>query len=133
MSLFNDYETVVLDWLFGNSAVTRPASFTLGVSSTEPADNGSNIQEPSTGDYARVSITNNTTNFPNAPVGGPKASGADFVFPVATSPGWGAEVGWWVLWDGTTPVMWGELSPHKTIAAGDILRIPLGAMLITAD
>jgi hypothetical protein len=128
MSLFNAYETVVLDNLFGSGT---PASFSLAASTTEPQENGSGITEPSGGGYARVSITNNTANFPNAPLGGPKTNGADFTFPTANGS-WGT-LGWWVLYDGATPVIFGTLTPSKLIESGDILRIPTGQMTITCD
>ena len=130
MSLTNAYEKVVLDYLFGSGT---PASYDLGVSSTEPADNGSNITEPSTGGYARVAITNNPTNFPPAPTGGPKTTGADFQFAAASGVAWNQVARYWMLFDGATLAFYGTLSPEKSIDVGDVLRIPATQMLISAD
>lgn len=130
MSLFNGAEKAVLDNLFGSNS---PATYQLAVSSTLPAEDGTNITEPGGGvGYARVSITNNSTSFPAAPSGGPKTNGVAFQFTQATGS-WGAAVGWWVLYDGATPIIWGTLTPSKTITSGDILRIPSGQMTISCD
>lgn len=128
MSLFDSMENAVLDWLFGSGS---PASYDLAVSSTTPADNGTNITEPSTGGYARLNITNNVTNFPAAS-GGTKVNGATFQFPPATAS-WGAALTHWVLYNGGTPVIWGTLSPSKTVDTDDALRILAGQMSITCD
>jgi hypothetical protein len=129
MGLFDTKERDVLDWLFGSGS---PATYDLGVSSTLPTDVGGNITEPSGGGYARVSITNNSTNFPAAPSGGPKTNGTTFQFTAASST-WGAALTHWVLYAAGTPVIWGTLSPSKTIEAEDALRILAGQMTITCD
>jgi len=44
-----------LDQLSGNGAPIAPANLFIGVSSTAPAEDGSNVTEPTAGSYARVS------------------------------------------------------------------------------
>lgn len=64
-----------------------------------PNDAGTGGVEVSGGGYARVSITNNTTNFPNAS-NGSKSNGTVITFPSATVA-WGTVVGWGI-WDAST-------------------------------
>lgn len=89
--------------------------------------------EPSGGGYARVAITNNTTNWPAAS-NGQKSNGTDILFPVATADWgqvavvsiWDAETGgnsWWI----------GTLTVFRDILNGDQLRIPAGQLTITED
>lgn len=44
-----------LDHIFGKSTYSAPAHIYVGLSSTLPASDGSNITEPSGGSYARIS------------------------------------------------------------------------------
>jgi hypothetical protein len=75
--------------------------------------------EPSTGSYARESITNNTTNWPT-PTGGDPATvsnGTSITFPTTTAS-WGQLVGFG-LWDalsGGNLRTWGLLSAASTVA-----------------
>lgn len=128
MSLFNTKEDQILDGLFGSGS---PATYDLALSSTPPNEDGTGITEPVGNGYARVPITNNSVNFPPA-VDGVKLNGADFQFPQA-SGSWGSSLGYWVLYASATPVMWGTLTPPKTILAGDTLRVPTGNMTLTCD
>jgi hypothetical protein len=131
MSLFDTKELAVLDSLFGSGS---PATYSLGVSSTVPFDNGTNITEPSGGSYARVTVNNNSTVFSPASGGSKTNGGASGTLSFSqASATWGAALGWWVLYDGATPVIWGTLTPAKTIDTGDVLRILQNQMTITCD
>ena len=60
MSSFSDYlGKKMLDHAFGGEDYTRPANVYVGLSTTEPEDDGSNITEPVGGNYARVELDNN--------------------------------------------------------------------------
>ena len=77
-----------LDKWFGATDFTPPATWYVGLlDATETELTG--------GGYARVAVTNNTTNFPNA-VSKQKSSGTAVVFPVATAD-WNEaiKVGFW--------------------------------------
>jgi len=128
MGLFDGQENAVLDSLFGGGS---PGTYDLALSSTQPSDDGTNITEPSGGGYARLSISNSGASF-NAASGGSKTNAATFEFSAATAS-WGAALTHWLFYDGSTPIIWGTLSPSKTIDTGDILRIPAGQMTLTAD
>lgn len=54
-------ERQVLDALFGSGT---PATWYWGLSTTAPNDDGTGFTEPVGAGYARVAMTNNTTNFP---------------------------------------------------------------------
>lgn len=85
-------EEDIADSQFGAGATTySPATWYLALSTTTPANDGSGFTEPVGGSYARVAITNNTTNFPNATqVNGvtTKTNGVKFTFPNPTGS-WG--------------------------------------------
>lgn len=76
----------VLDHVLGATAYTAPATVYLALFTAAPNDGGGGT-EVSGGSYARVSITNNTTNFPNASSGS-KNLATTQTFPTATA-GWG--------------------------------------------
>ena len=89
MGLSPARERVIADNQFGSAA---PATWYVGLSTTEPSDDGTNLVEPVGGSYARVAVTNNATNWPAATtVAGvtTKANGAKVTFPNPTG-NWGA-------------------------------------------
>lgn len=106
----------LLDSLFGSAS---PATYYFGLSTTQPTSAGGNITEPSGGAYARVSVTNNSTNFPAA-ASRSKSNGTAITFP-SPSGSWGT-VGWWVIMtasSGGTMRSSGALNNASTIASGD--------------
>ena len=84
---FTDFaNNKALDLFFGAAAYTPPGVLYLGLSLTT-AHKGGYVTEPSGGGYARVALTNNSTNFPAA-VAGSKSNAAAVMFPTPTSD-WG--------------------------------------------
>jgi hypothetical protein len=71
-----------LDAIFGNSNFAPTLYF--GLSTTVSAVGGTNITEPTDDTYARVAVTNNANNFPNA-TGRTKTIHALVSFPAATA------------------------------------------------
>lgn len=132
MSLFDVAEAFYLDFIFGSGS---PTSFDLGLS-TDTLDDTGVTGEPSGGGYARVTITNNVTNFPAATTAAgvtSKSNGASFTFPTATSS-WGT-IKHWFLYDNDNLlyVIHGPLTSFKPVEVGDIVRIPAGGMVISLD
>lgn len=131
---FTDYlENELLDHVWGNSAFAAPGTIYVGLSTTAPADNGTNITEPSGGSYARVAVTNNLTNWPAA-VSGAKANGATITFPQATGA-WGT-VSYFFCSDaasGGNILGSGSLTTPKTIDNGDTASFSIGDLDITLD
>lgn len=96
MPLTTTLENALLDSYLGAVAYNAPATLYFGLSTTTPAKDGTGVTEPSGGGYARVSVTNNTSNFPAAS-GGSKANGSTITWPQATAS-WG-DVTYLVVYD----------------------------------
>lgn len=128
MSSFNDaLENALLDHVFGSVDYTPPTNITVHLYTVAPTDSGGGT-EVSTGvwtNYAAVSLTNNTTNFPAAS-GGAKSVGVDVDFGTATISGAAPTVVAMALKDGSTFLGWAPLAVNKTINNGDPVEFPAG-------
>jgi hypothetical protein len=84
---FTDYtEGKVADEIFGATAFAAPGTLHVGLHSAYPNEAGSGAELTGNG-YARVAVTNNTTNWPNYS-GGQKTNGNPINFPTATGSNW---------------------------------------------
>jgi len=125
MSSFSDYlENKVLAHVFGGTAYTAPATLYIALYTVAPTDTGGGT-EGSGGSYARQ-----TGAFT---VSGNLATNTSAVeWPVATGT-WGTVVAVGVF-DALTSgnlLAYGNLASSKTIASGDVFRIPTGDLDIT--
>lgn len=87
---FSDYfENKALGLLFGQVSYTVPATYYVGLwtATLSDASTGATAGEPSGGSYARVSVTNNSSNF-DAVTGGATSNTNLITFPMA-SASWG--------------------------------------------
>lgn len=128
----NYLENKVLDHILGNTAYSAPATTYIALYTVTPGETNGGT-EVTGGSYARVSVTNNTTNWPNASSGS-KSSGADFTFPTATA-NWGTVVAFGIL-DASTSgnlLYYGDLTVSKTISTGDTAKFATGDITITED
>lgn len=120
MPLTTTLKNKLLDAYLGGVSYTGPATVYFGLSTTTPASDGTGVTEPSGNGYARVSMTNNTTNFPSAS-GASKANGAPVNFPQATGS-WGT-VTYLVIYDQLTAGTLQEYvslgASSKSISSGD--------------
>ncbi len=139
MGASDSRERAVLDSQFGGGATTwAPGSWFLGLSLTTPNDDGTNFTEPTGGAYARVTITNNATNFPAATtVGGvtSKTNGVAFAFVTPTA-NWGMVVayGFFTALSGGTPEWTNPLDTPITVNTGNTpVQFAAGTLIITAD
>lgn len=126
MSFSNTYETNVLTWTFTNSAVTRPTSWYLGLFTVAPGEGGGGT-EVSGGSYARQAVTFSVS-------GDTATNTAAIEFPVATAD-WGT-ITHVAVFDASTggdQIAYAALSTSKTIATGDVLRVPAGDLDVTLD
>lgn len=133
-SLTDSGEIMVLDYYFGASANTTPASWYIGLSTTTITDSGSNITEPSGNGYARVAATNNKTTFSNASAGA-LANAVQLSFPQA-SGSWGTVVDFFIanhLTASASANIWGygTLTASKSITSGDTASFAISALSIT--
>lgn len=128
---FADYlEDEILDHIFGGGDYTRPGTLYAALYTVAPTDSGGGT-EVSGGSYARVAITNNSTNFP-ASSGGAKSNGTAITFPTATG-NWGTVVAFG-LFDASSSgnlLVWGDLTTSKSVTTGDTASFAIGELDIT--
>ena len=123
---FSDYlENEVLDHVFGGAAYTAPATLYVALYTAAPDDTGGGT-EVSGGAYARQTVAF------DAAASGATQNTASVEFPTATAS-WGTvtHVG---VFDAATAgnlMCYATLTASKTIASGDVFRIPVGDLDIT--
>lgn len=128
MSLVDATELAMINELFGGTAFAADATLYAALFTTVPADDGSGGVEANYTSYARVLVTNNTTNFPSA---NPKLNGTAVAFPQATAAQSGQikGMGWYTLSSGGTLRSWSYLCDRLVamaiaIAASDLIWAP---------
>ncbi len=125
----------VLDYLFGGTAFPNIAGpHLLALYTVAPTDTTAGT-EVTGGAYARVSLTQNATNWPAASAATPsvKANGPAFTFPAPTA-NWGVVVAWAVLDSAAAVIAFGNVTPNKTVNNGDPApSFAASALTITAD
>jgi hypothetical protein len=126
MSFTNFLETEVLDHVFGGNAYTAPGTLYTGLYTASPSDTGGGTELSGNG-YARqataFTVTGNTAS---------NTSAEEW----ATATGsWGTitHVGVFDASTGGNLMAYGTLTASKTIATGDVFRIPAGDLDITLD
>jgi hypothetical protein len=134
MAGFSDYfEDAVLGSLFGAVAYSIPGTYYVGLwtSSLSDASTGSTAGEPSGGSYARVSVTNNSSNW-DAVSGGATANTNLITFPMATAA-WGTitDVGILDAASGGNLVAYAALSSSIVVAQYDTVIFQPGDLDIT--
>lgn len=131
MAMSNYLENLDLDARYGSGT---PTNTFIALSTADPTDDASGLAEPSGNGYARLSITNNTTNWPAAS-GGSKSNGADFTF-ATPSGSWGT-ITHFAIFDassGGNMLDYGALTASKAIDASSApVRFVTGALTITRD
>ena len=127
MSAMSDYlENEILDHILGTGAYTMPATVYVGLSTGSFNDDNSGTELTGNG-YARQSISF------GAAASGTASNDAAVEFPAATGS-WGT-VSHFGLFDASSSgnlLIHGALTASKVIETGDILKIAVGDMDITA-
>lgn len=125
MSAFSDYlENKVMLHVFGGTAYTAPATLYLALYTVAPTDTGGGTECSGTS-YARQTVAFTVTN--------DTASNTSAVeYPTAGSS-WGTIVAVGILDQSTSGnlLAYGNLTTSKTIASGDVFRVPAGDLDIT--
>jgi len=128
MSAMSDYlENEILDHILGTGAYTMPSTVYVGLSTGSFADDNSGTELTGSG-YARVSASF------GAAASGTASNDAAVEFPAATGS-WGV-VSHFGVFDASSSgnlLIHGAFSASKTITTGDILRISVGDLDISAD
>ena len=127
MSAMSDYlENEVLDHILGTGAYTMPTTVYVGLSTGSFNDDNSGTELSGSG-YARVSATFSVAS------GGTTSNSGAIEFPAATGS-WGT-VSHFGIFDASSSgnlLIHGAFSASKAITTGDILRISVGDLDITA-
>lgn len=133
MSAFSDFlENEILDHILGGADYARPANLFFALYTAGPTDAGGGTQV-SGSNYARVSVTNNATNFPAA-TAGQKKNGSVITFPTASGT-WGTvtHVGIFDASSGGNLLMHAALASSKLIENGDTPSWPIDALTFSLD
>jgi hypothetical protein len=131
---FSDYfENKVLGYLFGNVAYSLPATYYVGLwtASLSDSSTGSTAGEVSGGSYARVSVTNNSSNW-DAAASGATANTNLISFPMATAS-WGT-VTYVGICDASTAgnmIAYAQLTTSVSVAQYDTVIFQPGDLDIT--
>lgn len=137
----SDYlEAAILNFLLGGASLSAPGTVYIALSTAAYSDaaTGSSMTEVSSSGtaYARVAVTNNSTNWPNATGTSPtsKSSGTAFTFPAATASQGTVESFYIVDASSAGNVLYGgDLSTPKAIGSGDTATFASGAITVTED
>lgn len=125
MSAFSNYlENKVLLHVFGGTAYTAPTTLYLALYTVAPSDTGGGTEVSGTS-YARQTVAFTVTD--------DTASNTSAVeFPTAGST-WGTIVAVGIFDNLTSGnlLAYGNLTASKTIASGDVFRVPAGDLDIT--
>jgi hypothetical protein len=142
LTLFAEKE--VLNYLFSGTAfpTAPPANWFIGLSTdaagATAAKDGGTFTEVSGGSYARLSVTNNATNFPAATgVSGTatlatKTAAGPFTFATPTGS-WGTVNGFFLADAVTAGNIWYycDLTTPQTISSGNTVSFANGSISIT--
>jgi len=127
VTAFSNYlENKILLHVLDNTSYTSPTTVYLGLHTADPTDAGTGT-EVSGGSYQRQSVAFTVTN--NA-----ATNDSAIEFPTATGS-WGT-VAYVGIWDAQTSgnlLFHGQLTNSKTIASGDVFRVPAGDLDVTLD
>jgi hypothetical protein len=131
MGGFSDYwENKILDHIFGKGNYTPPTIY-VGLSTTDPTDDGSGLTEPSGNGYTRVQTFASDWN---AASNSTLDNSSDITFTQATG-NWGT-ITHFALLDAATAgnmLAYGVLSQPKSISESDTARFEAGDLDISLD
>lgn len=138
MGCFSNYtQAKILNLWFGGTAYTPPATLYLAMFTVAPnSGTGSGGTEATGGGYARLSVSQNTTNWPAATGGSPTTieNGAAFTYPQASGD-WSTQSPMvaWGFYDALTGgnlIASGSLTESKIVYSGDTPSFPIDNLQI---
>lgn len=133
MPFVDSFRQELLDYLFGGDPTPRPGtSWWLGLSTTTPSVDGSNITEPpGAANYARVEVTHGDGSWTNAAGAPLEVSNVPRItFPTA-SASWGT-ITHFVLFKselGADPVAFDAITPTIEVVSGTGAEFPTGELV----
>ncbi len=120
-----------LDNMIGGTPLAPPTTFFVGLSTTAPNSDGTNVTEPVGGAYARVGVTSVTTEWDVASNGG-TANTNNITFAQATGS-WGT-LTHWVIYDASTAgnlYYFAPLGASQAVVSGDQVKFLPQALTIS--
>lgn len=133
MSAFSNYlENLIINNVLGQAAMPAIPNLYFALFTAGPTDSGGGTEVSGT-NYARVNVTNNTTNFPTATTG-LKQNATAIVFPTAGGS-WGT-VTHWGIFDASSSgnlLFHGALDSAKAVGSGDAPSLAISALSIQLD
>ena len=131
MGSFSDYwENKILNHIFGKGSYTPPTIY-VGLSTVDPADDGSGLAEPGGNAYARVQTSASDWN---AASNGTLNNAGEITFTQATGS-WGT-ITHFALFDAQTTgnmLAHGSLSQPRAIEESDTAKFEAGDLQISLD
>lgn len=127
----NTHAQSVLSREFGSVSYTPPVTWYVGASTTTINADGTGATEPVGGGYARVAVTNNTSNWENIPADVGRRNLTAIEFPVATAS-WGT-ITFVPIYDqasGGTLRYYVQLTNSKVVGIDDVLRFEAGQLQV---
>jgi len=132
----NYLENAILDHVLGGGDYTRPATVYVALftdSNTQTQRDAGTVTEVSGSAYARVAVTNNSTNWPAAS-GGSKSNGTAITFPTPTGS-WGTVTAFGI-YDASTAgnlLYHADLTASQAVASGNTVSFAVGALIVQED
>lgn len=115
-------EALVRQWLFSDSAISRPSGWFLALYTSPPSDAGGGTELSGAG-YARQAISFDADG---------AANDAEIVFGPASGD-WGTITHAAIFDDAGRFLAWAGLAAEKIVPTGDSLRFPAGALTAAFD
>lgn len=127
MSKTNFERNRQIDHRYGDGAYTPPATVYMGLFSVAPTVSTPGTELAGNG-YARVAVTNNATNFPDA-VAGAKSNGTQVTFPTASGAvGTATHFGFFDALTGGNLLDFAQLTTSKVYGIGDTPEFGVGQL-----
>ena len=128
-------QNAILNLVLSNTSYSVPGTLYVGLWTTtlSASSTGATAGEPSGANYSRVSVVNNSTNFPAAS-GGSKSNGASITFPTS-SGSWGTVTYLAICDSGTTGagniLYYGQLTNSITVGVNTTISFPISSLTFT--
>ena len=123
----------ILDFNFGSTSYTEPATYYLGLSASSLDGSGSTLYEPTTGSYLRVAVTNDKTEF--AVASGSIIRNINAVSFAESSAAWGTMVDVFLADNSSTGSaniwFYGTLPVAKTVQENTVVTFSASAIVIS--
>lgn len=126
MSTFSTtIKNAILNHVVGNVVASYAATYTVWLTTTIPTQAVPGLEVTGPG-YARLTVANNKTTFSNAALG-VVSNAIAFAFPTAVGS-WGIVRGV-EIYDGATRIAFAEVTPPKSITAGNVATFSPGNLI----